>query len=774
MSPIKSIIVIILALSCIFTSVSSLALSSTSLNLSSTAESSISSFQSSSSASSQQVELVEKLPDGKKQLKKQLSLDYTNSKFETDLTQAQKDAILKSLKKWKGELPVDNTFTVTSIADLKSDTKDDQKQSKKKDKKTQNALVVYMWASTPNNKWDNTKKFEPEDYEAGDPRFNRTEFNVLLKQDKSSWKASIERDAEVKKDSESITESQEDQKVYQDLFGTNKVDNLFTSTLDILLDSDISSSSQSHISNMNSSLIDSSLAINTFSQSSSNSANFSSSSQIQNNPPTSSKKMGFLEKLLSFGSISAKAQDMYSWPWKSGDTWTALKTRDDGKCRAANGYSNSVNGWHGCGEYSGSDGNGSPSLDMFPPASQNYTNAYIEIKAPISGTLNRVCVDSQNVSAAILNMRILHLSTAEFVGSTTQGVSVTKSQKIGKVATQDSLGYGYGGTFNGSCGSSNGIHTHIKFINNGLNIDGQQIWHYGDYNSFTSQNSSTPIITDPNITTVLPSQQNYMKTLDFGCKTADGSPVFIYDRFDNDCQKMRYNSNNYTITNKYGKCLDGGDLYSSNNRWLRFSSCTNGNNQKWLQENGGRIWSFQANQYNKVMCIDLTGLNNNNIVNVNPCGSSANQLFHNDLYITKQSIPWMPGVWMFKQKTTATTVNPQCLNAYGTNGIVISYKCNTVDLEQLWENFGDGGFRNKSNGRCVNSLNPANNQSLTTIACDNNNSSLKWDYYAERMVRRGSSQCMNLYNKVNNAKIDTWGCSGTDPDQKWFAEYMSN
>jgi hypothetical protein len=192
MSLIKSIITIAIACLCFFTSVASVALSATPPSSSSTSQSSISSIQSSNAVSSQQAELVEKLPDGKKRLKKQLSLDYTNPKFETDLTQPQKEAILKSLKKWKGELPVDNIFTVTSIADLKSDTNDTQKQSKKKNKKTQNALVVYMWASTPNSKWAVGKVPTIEESETGDPRFIRTEFNVLLKQDKSDWKASID------------------------------------------------------------------------------------------------------------------------------------------------------------------------------------------------------------------------------------------------------------------------------------------------------------------------------------------------------------------------------------------------------------------------------------------------------------------------------------------------------------------------------------------------------------------------------------------------------
>lgn len=94
-------------------------LKSSNINLPTTGNGTLSSIQNT---------LAQKLPNGKKQLKKQLALDYTNPKFETELTGQQKSAILTSLKKWKLDLPINNTFTVTSIADLKKNQK-----------------VVYMW-----------------------------------------------------------------------------------------------------------------------------------------------------------------------------------------------------------------------------------------------------------------------------------------------------------------------------------------------------------------------------------------------------------------------------------------------------------------------------------------------------------------------------------------------------------------------------------------------------------------------------------------------------
>jgi hypothetical protein len=461
MSPFKSILVIATALSCLIGSLSASALSSSTFANSSNTTTSSQSSQSStaqssqiasisSQVSSQQAELATNLPNGKKALKKKLSLDYTHPQFETELNPKQKQAILTSLKKWKGELPVNNTFTVTSWADLKTETKDDKKQSKKKNTKTPNALVVYMWASTPNPKWDNNKPFDAEDYESGDPRFIRTEFNVLLKQDKkNNWSASIERDTEVKTESVDLVESPEDSKVMQDLFATNKADNALTEVTDILVEtsssvSSLSSNSSSILSSLSSNLpAQSSISSTSISLTSSNSkpsSSVSTQSSVSTNisNSNSSKSISFLDAI--FGSVKANAADTdYSWPWKAGDTWTVVSGRDDLKCRTTAGYQNSVYGWHGCGEYSGFDGNGNPALDLFPPSAQNYTNSYIEILAPKSGTLNRVCVDSQNISAAVGEMRILHMSTSDFSGIVNQDVSVKKSQKIGKVATQDNL-----------------------------------------------------------------------------------------------------------------------------------------------------------------------------------------------------------------------------------------------------------------------------------------------------------------------------------------------
>jgi hypothetical protein len=125
MSQILKLIASILLFASIFT----VPISSSAANTSST---SINKEPTSSIISPQSITIS----NGRKQLKKKLSLEYTHPKFETDLTIDQKEAILTTLKKWKGELPVDNIFTVTSIASLKTDTTDSNSRFKKSKKET--------------------------------------------------------------------------------------------------------------------------------------------------------------------------------------------------------------------------------------------------------------------------------------------------------------------------------------------------------------------------------------------------------------------------------------------------------------------------------------------------------------------------------------------------------------------------------------------------------------------------------------------------------------
>lgn len=394
--------------------------------------------ESASAEISSQSTQVTSLPNGKKQLKKKLSLDYTNPTFETELSQNQKEAILTALKKWKGELPIDNTFTVTSIAELKTDTPETTSKVKKSKKDTPTAQVVYMWARSVNPNWPAGRIPTGEESEEGDPRYVRTEFNVLLKTTKNGkYKASIERDTEVKTESVEVTENPLDIQIYKDLFGTDKADNAFTATQDILIDAvEQSSVSSSSISSVNSSLVISSAVYNS-------SVAISSPNPIslitnQSSLAVSSKKVGFLESILSFGSVKASAGEFdYSWPWKNGETWR-------------NGQS-----WHQCVPIVNNFTTYGCSLDFQP----HFTNASSDVVAPISGTIKKACDDGVQGYMQIGNMSILHLASNSLIYNNVGGVYVTKSSKIGTVypnAIPENSIYN-------QCGSSSGRHLHLKF-----------------------------------------------------------------------------------------------------------------------------------------------------------------------------------------------------------------------------------------------------------------------------------------------------------------------
>ena len=752
----------------------------------------------------------------KKVLKKKLSLDYTNPKFETDLNKDQKEAILTALKKWKGELPVDNAFTVTSIASLKTENTDINSKVKKSKKETPNAQVVYMWAKSANPNWEKDRIPTGEESEEGDPRFIRTEFNVLLKQTKNGkYKASIERDIEVKNESIDISETPADEKIYQDLFATNLADNALTAITDVLVEpNDVISSLSSIGSNFLSSSLSSSNQSNSSAISSTTSQAISSTyvQSSNSNNSSSMKSISFLDIL--FGSVKASAEN-YSWPWKSGDRWYVGQS------------------WHECQPYYGGGNNYNDltttgcALDIAP-----YNGVSSDILAPISGTVKRACGDQLQSSLQIGQVSILHLETNSNIVNNPQGVNVSKSTKIGRVFTPPNRPYDttFGTSYryywfqysDGSwffrtpCGETGGTHIHLRMepitetyngsrvyqgnmLISGENIQGSTSYRNGNTSSlFTSDNTppvatptrppvynnnpgtidlrgnpqtwsldvqnygelngngtydQTPVnmiyrpnsannaqkwqyypntkeikgmndmcleagfanegdfarvqtcsnnsnqkwtfnsnktlsidytnrclqyenqysgvnnfhlvvrncsaggnqiwdgngmnipaaIIDSNINTVLPPQADYNWAMDDRCGTADNTQVVMRGRNNGDCQKMRYNVSNQTITNPYAKCLDAGNVNDTNNNWLRFSTCNNGNNQKWKQETqsaGGRIWSLQKNSANQTLCIEYQSLTDQYGLNVVPCNGNQGQKWYADvLNPYSESIP---------------------------------------------------------------------------------------------------------------------------------------
>jgi hypothetical protein len=394
-----------------------------------------------------------------------LSLNYTADRLEIDLNSYQKAAILKSLEKWKGELPIDNKFTVTSITDLKSETADDSKVFKKKNKNTVNAKVVYMWAQTTNPNYDPKKLGGSE---LGDPKFIRTQFNVLLKQSKNgNWKAIIERDIEIKTESADIIENDEDIQIYKDLFATDNADNAFTATEEVLIEdaNTMKAEPSKNISNTT-----------TISSISSSQISIISSqivptiSPIENlDLPVAKEKTSWLQNILSFGSVSANVQVAqqynYSLPWKGGDKWWVTF------------------GWHEC------DANGilnpnynNPSffgcaLDITPSnaasdgSSNNTPNTLL---APITTTISRSCQDNFQGALTMGDILVAHIDRSS-MNVQNDGALVRKGQPIGSmfVPPSNPLPDNIDNTsspaqWKSACGGSNlntFNHVHIKFNN---------------------------------------------------------------------------------------------------------------------------------------------------------------------------------------------------------------------------------------------------------------------------------------------------------------------
>ena len=282
-------------------------------------------------------------------------------------------------------------------------------------------------------------------------------------------------------------------------------------------------------------------------------------------------------------------------------------------------------------------------------------------------------------------------------------------------------------------------------------------------------------ITDPNITTIQPPQSAWWMTLDHGCKSAENTPVYVWDRnwdnTTNTCQKFRYNNNNnYTITNPYGKCMDAGDINSGNNRWLRFSTCHGGNNQKWLQEaqnKGGRIWSSQKNSSNQVVCIEHSGMTNGNAIYVNTCNGNDAQKWYPDMGITIQDMPSTINYKMMRSYYNGS----YGMNIYGggsnNQAQVKMYALSGTDNELMTNNSNyELVFKN---GKCLDAgdVNNSNNRWLRINDCTGGYNQ-KWYFDNNRLVSLANQGlCVDSASGDSNGSyLYLYPCH-TGNNQKW-------
>jgi Ricin-type beta-trefoil lectin domain len=591
----------------------------------------------------------------KKILKKKLSLDYTHPKFETDLNQDQKIAILKSLKKWKGELPIDNQFTVTSIANLKSNINDESKQFKKKNKNISDALVVYMWSQTPNPNYDPKN---PGESEEGDSMFIRTQFNVLLKQNKNgNWKASLERDSESKAESLDIIESDIDAQIYKDLFATDNTDNAFTATEEVLIeDANTAPETSSKSNNTISILSVSSIEVSTSSSQTISSQIVPIISPVENSPqPVPKEKTSWLQSILGFGSVKASASiSEYSWPWANGETWEV------------------TNGWHECltvnsatpnivnfvGEIKGC------SLDI----SQKNTGASNIVKAPITSTVIRACEDpDQSVLNFGNKVSITHVKTNSLLFNT--GAFVRKADNVGIVFDPTIYpksdpkwiyeGFPGFGTywFKTNCGKTGGPHIHLKFsaitdpnaltpISSSNPIESRSLVGSVDVDGISMQGpkllplradgkqnynpetigitTTTKLITSqnlPNTNTFTGKIKSYTNNnLVFDIKDFNGGnnasvQLFTNSPSNTENQRWYFDDVNRQVKGMNGKCLE-----ASSTNYIKMQDCTTTTSQKWQFNSNNQIISEASSK-----CIEAqSGIVDGSLLIVNTCNTSNN------------------------------------------------------------------------------------------------------------------------------------------------------
>jgi Ricin-type beta-trefoil lectin domain len=493
-------------------------------------------------------------------------LDYTNPKFDQILSQFQKQAILKSLRKWKLQLPYNNTFTVTSLAKINEEH-----------------TIAYMWASMVNPDFDINPKLTAEDYESGDPRFIRVPFNVLLKSDNSKWTATIEKDKELDSITSQIKTTEEQKSAIKEILGTSNTNNKFTEIESKITDNKCVATGNEQ-----------KCEITNATQPKNQKINLTELDIFSTSKPTP-KLTSFLDKILNFGNINASAGEFdYSWPWAGGQNWQV-----------------SGNKWHGRNEFRslGIENGQANALDVTPPCGNNCNNQDIPVLSPITGVVTRSCDDVNNSFVIIGQMGILHLNNTNVISG---GVTAKKGQRIGSIQTKNNGNFGDPRP-SPFCGVSYGTHLHIKFLNYGMVVDGQVIDYNRDYSSFTSQNITQSSPQTPSLPPILPatnritSTTNSQKVFTVTTNTIDNHTSLKLKTSTNtldSTQKIFYEPLTRTLRTSNNKCLDGGAVWLSplpTTTYLRAHDCHYLSNQKWYIDSSNRIHSEYGNGN---LCID--------------------------------------------------------------------------------------------------------------------------------------------------------------------------
>jgi murein DD-endopeptidase MepM/ murein hydrolase activator NlpD len=109
----------------------------------------------------------------------------------------------------------------------------------------------------------------------------------------------------------------------------------------------------------------------------------------------------------------------------------------------------------------------------------------------------------------------------------------------------------------------------------------------------------------------------------YGGTDSNQTPIKMWGLGNNQWNEVfEYNSTTQELRNRNGKCVDGGNVNDSNNRWIRINDCNNGSQQKWYTDGGYRIHSAA----NGSLCVDsYSGDNYNSTLYLGGCHDYNNQ-----------------------------------------------------------------------------------------------------------------------------------------------------
>jgi murein DD-endopeptidase MepM/ murein hydrolase activator NlpD len=335
-------------------------------------------------------------------------------------------------------------------------------------------------------------------------------------------------------------------------------------------------------------------------------------------------------------------------------------------------------------------------------------------------------------------------------------------------------------------------------------------------------------------TALIKSATNNNMVLDvYGWGTADQSQVKLWNwgGQGNENQRWRYETATREIKGWQEKCLDGGNISDSNNRWIRIQSCNGGNNQKWTHDAWGRLHSVaDAN-----LCLDSAyGNSTGSFLHLYPCHAGDNQRWNAD-DLVNMGMP-KETFNLYSSKITSNTDNNLIFDVagmnpsngtriilwenYNNNGQKWAYDWNTKQIKGINNKCLDGGqtwrggnpndrwlriydchnggnqkwFMDQDNrihsydneNICIDSKNGNSYRSEIYLSQCHQGYNQKWNqtgtgietrtWYSNRYMfkRVGTNQCFDINSPTNNKSIYTYECNPNGINHRWDWVWTGN